>query len=359
MRSAERGLAARLGRATRETGGGLPALACGQRARETPCHPAPSSARTSGCSPSPVRARVLLRRLARPACRCPILGLGAVLLVEGETGSYGLAGAVAGTLALRHLAGQPAVGPRHGPPRPGRRPPRGPSPATWSSGVAFVAAVVLDGPAVVVVRARRADRRERPQRRLGRPRPLGRRAWTPSGRQTAFAFEVGRRRGGVRRRAAAGDAARHAHQPAGRVPHRCRHRLRPAGCGCRRLRDTEPPVQPADADGGRRPLGGAEPDRAARRRRLPRRRGGVRRHGRRRRGLRRGGGRPGDRRCSRSRSTPAAASSRGSSTASPACRARLAARFVGCAVFFGLAAQLLFAVGLAGRASSPSGSSPG
>jgi MFS family permease len=30
----------------------------------------------------------------------PILGLGAVLLVEGETGSYGLAGAVAGTLAL-------------------------------------------------------------------------------------------------------------------------------------------------------------------------------------------------------------------------------------------------------------------
>ncbi len=30
----------------------------------------------------------------------PILGLGAVLLVAGETGSYGLAGAVAGTLAL-------------------------------------------------------------------------------------------------------------------------------------------------------------------------------------------------------------------------------------------------------------------
>jgi len=29
----------------------------------------------------------------------PMLGLGAVLLVEGETGSYGLAGAVSGTLA--------------------------------------------------------------------------------------------------------------------------------------------------------------------------------------------------------------------------------------------------------------------
>src|SRR3712207_9231206 len=30
----------------------------------------------------------------------PMLGLGAVLLVAGETGSYGLAGAVSGTLAL-------------------------------------------------------------------------------------------------------------------------------------------------------------------------------------------------------------------------------------------------------------------
>lgn len=30
----------------------------------------------------------------------PMLGLGAVFLVEGETGSYGLAGAVSGTLAL-------------------------------------------------------------------------------------------------------------------------------------------------------------------------------------------------------------------------------------------------------------------
>jgi MFS family permease len=36
----------------------------------------------------------------------PMLGLGAVLLVEGETGSYGLAGAVSGTLALSYgLAG--------------------------------------------------------------------------------------------------------------------------------------------------------------------------------------------------------------------------------------------------------------
>ena len=63
----------------------------------------------------------------------PILGLGAVLLVEGETGSYGLAGAVAGTLALvgslaspqwaraMDRRGQGAVLPVA-------------SPATWSSG---------------------------------------------------------------------------------------------------------------------------------------------------------------------------------------------------------------------------------
>ena len=36
----------------------------------------------------------------------PMLGLGAVFLVEGATGSYGLAGAVSGTLALSYgLAG--------------------------------------------------------------------------------------------------------------------------------------------------------------------------------------------------------------------------------------------------------------
>ncbi len=38
----------------------------------------------------------------------PILGLGAVLLVEGETGSYGLAGSVAGTLALVGSFASPA-----------------------------------------------------------------------------------------------------------------------------------------------------------------------------------------------------------------------------------------------------------
>ena len=48
----------------------------------------------------------------------PMLGLGAVLLVEGESGSYALAGAVAGTLALSAAVGvvsrrrysSPAVG---------------------------------------------------------------------------------------------------------------------------------------------------------------------------------------------------------------------------------------------------------
>ncbi len=38
----------------------------------------------------------------------PMLGLGAVLLVEGESGSYALAGAVAGTLALAAAVGGPA-----------------------------------------------------------------------------------------------------------------------------------------------------------------------------------------------------------------------------------------------------------
>ncbi|RBY92402.1 MFS transporter [Blastococcus sp. TBT05-19] len=37
----------------------------------------------------------------------PMLGLGAVLLVEGETGSYGLAGAVSGTLALSYAVAGP------------------------------------------------------------------------------------------------------------------------------------------------------------------------------------------------------------------------------------------------------------
>ncbi len=75
----------------------------------------------------------------------PILGLGAVLLVEGETGSYGLAGTVAGTLALVGSLASPqwarAVD-RHGQSVV--------LPIVFTGylvfGVAFVAAVVLDAP---------------------------------------------------------------------------------------------------------------------------------------------------------------------------------------------------------------------
>ena len=115
-----------------------------ESARE-PCHPARSSAPTPACSPSPARRRSP-SPAGWPGCPCPILGLGAVLLVEGETGSYGLAGAVAG----------------HARPGDARWPARsGPAPWTGAGrasscavaftgylvfGVAFVAAVVLGAP---------------------------------------------------------------------------------------------------------------------------------------------------------------------------------------------------------------------
>jgi len=117
----------------------------------------------------------------------PILGLGAVLLVEGETGSYGLAGAVAGTLALMASLVSPQWA------RAMDRRGQGvvlqlAFTAYLVFGVAFVAAVVLgapqwswfvlagltggSGPNVgSVVRARWAD------------------ALDADGRQTAFAFE--------------------------------------------------------------------------------------------------------------------------------------------------------------------------
>src|SRR5688572_27440269 len=117
----------------------------------------------------------------------PILGLGAVLLVEGETGSYGLAGAVAGTLAL--------VGSLASPQWARAMDRRGQGVVLRIAftgyllfGVAFVAAVVLDAPQWTwfllsgltgacgpnigsIVRARWAD------------------ALDAERRQTAFAFE--------------------------------------------------------------------------------------------------------------------------------------------------------------------------
>jgi MFS family permease len=180
----------------------------------------------------------------------PILGLGAVLLVEGETGSYGLAGAVAGTLALVSSLASPQWA------RAMDR--RGQGVVLQVAftgylvvGVGFVVAVVLGapqwswfvlagltgacGPNVgSVVRARWAD------------------ALDPEGRQTAFAFEsvvdevvfvVGPPLVTL--------LATLINPPVGFltgvVIGFC------GGMWLSRLRDTEPPVQPAAADGGRRP----------------------------------------------------------------------------------------------------------
>jgi predicted MFS family arabinose efflux permease len=75
----------------------------------------------------------------------PMLGLGALLLVEGQTGSYGLAGAISGTLALSFSVASPQWA------RAMDRRGQG-SALRWAmtayfvSGFAFVGAVVADGP---------------------------------------------------------------------------------------------------------------------------------------------------------------------------------------------------------------------
>src|SRR5690348_15437944 len=93
--------------AARAPGGAPPALACGQRAREEPVSP-----RTV--------LRPYLRLFAVPGAaafslagwlgRLPAstAGLGTVLLVSARSGSYGLAGAISGTLALAFALASPA-----------------------------------------------------------------------------------------------------------------------------------------------------------------------------------------------------------------------------------------------------------
>jgi len=75
----------------------------------------------------------------------PMLGLGALLLVEGRTGSYGLAGAVSGTLALSFSVASPqwARAMDH---RGQGRVLRWAMTAYFLSGFAFVGAVVAGGP---------------------------------------------------------------------------------------------------------------------------------------------------------------------------------------------------------------------
>ena len=109
----------------------------------------------------------------------PMLGLGAVLLVEGETGSYALAGAVSGTLALSFSVVSPQWARAMDRRGQGVDPALGHGRRTCSSGIAFVSRRRRRRAPVELVRAGRADRRERPQHRLPGPRPLGRSARGP------------------------------------------------------------------------------------------------------------------------------------------------------------------------------------
>ncbi|MDQ3897129.1 MAG: MFS transporter [Actinomycetota bacterium] len=118
----------------------------------------------------------------------PMLGLGAVLLVEGETGSYGLAGAVSGTLALSYGVAGPLWA-RAMDRRGQGRVLRLAMTAFLLSGLAFVTAVVAGGPRWSWFLLAAAAGASGPN--IG---SMVRARWSavldPAGRQTAFAFEA-------------------------------------------------------------------------------------------------------------------------------------------------------------------------
>jgi predicted MFS family arabinose efflux permease len=118
----------------------------------------------------------------------PMLGLGAVLLVEGETGSYGLAGAVSGTLALSYGVAGPQWA-RAMDRRGQGRVLRVAMTAFALTGVAFVSAVVAGGPRWSWFVLAAAAGATGPN--IG---SLVRARWSavldPAGRQTAYAFEA-------------------------------------------------------------------------------------------------------------------------------------------------------------------------
>jgi MFS family permease len=118
----------------------------------------------------------------------PMLGLGAVLLVEGETGSYALAGAVSGTLALAYGI----AGPQWARAMDRRGQGRVLRPAMVAfllTGVAFAASVVADGPRWSWFLLAAAAGATGPN--IG---SLVRARWSavlePAERQTAYAFEA-------------------------------------------------------------------------------------------------------------------------------------------------------------------------
>src|SRR5215212_7307198 len=118
----------------------------------------------------------------------PMLGLGAVFLVEGETGSYGLAGAVSGTLALSFGVAGPLWA-RAMDRRGQGRVLRLAMTAFLVSGLGFVAAVVAGGPRWSWFLLAAAVGATGPN--IG---SMVRARWSavldPVGRQTAFAFEA-------------------------------------------------------------------------------------------------------------------------------------------------------------------------
>ncbi len=118
----------------------------------------------------------------------PMLGLGAVLLVEGETGSYGLAGAVSGTLALSYGVAGPQWA-RAMDRRGQGRVLRLAMAAFAVTGVAFVASVVVGGPRWSWFLLAAVAGASSPN--VG---SLVRARWSaaldPTGRQTAYAFEA-------------------------------------------------------------------------------------------------------------------------------------------------------------------------
>src|SRR3954471_21966462 len=85
---------------------GIPALACGQEAREAAVSPRTLFSPYARLFAVPgTRAFSLTGWFARVPMAS--VGLGSVLLIAGETGSYSLAGAVSGTLALSFAAASP------------------------------------------------------------------------------------------------------------------------------------------------------------------------------------------------------------------------------------------------------------
>ncbi|CAA9274248.1 MAG: Uncharacterized MFS-type transporter, partial [uncultured Blastococcus sp.] len=237
----------------------------------------------------PRRALVLPRRLGRAAAGadarpgCGAAGRGGDRQLRPRRSRLGHARA-----ELRHR--RPPVGPRHGPPRAGPR--AAPGHGRLRAQRRRLRGRGRGGRAPVeLVRPRRGRRSLRPQRRLAGARPV---VGRPRPRRAADGLRVRgcRRRGGVRRRPAAGHPAGHPHRAAGRLPDRRRVRRgrRPVAGVADRHRAAGAAARPHRAQPA---VVGADADVAGRRRHLPGGRHGVRRHRRRGHRVRRGAGRHG------------------------------------------------------------------